>query len=107
MPRFIDPRGRATYGVGLCGRCGLKFSTDDLYDDPNYPGIKVCIKNHDMDDYDPYRLPPREPDQITLEFVRPDFPVVPTSLPPTVPEDPGWPPADSVSADGITFIPGT
>jgi len=107
MPRFIDPRNHPSYGIGLCARCGLKFPIDELYDDPNYPGLKVCLKNDDMDEYDPYRLPPREPDNIVLDFVRPDFPVVPPSTPPIVPTDPGWPPADSMSADGETYIPGT
>lgn len=104
MPKFLDPTNHATYGIGLCARCGLKYHLDELYDDPNYPGLKVCLK--DIDDYDPYRLPPREPDNIVLEFVRPDFPI-PTPLPTTAPENPGWPPADSVSPDGVTFIPGT
>lgn len=30
----------------------------------------VC--RDDLDDYDPYRLAPRAPDQVTLPFVRPD-----------------------------------
>jgi len=31
----------------------------------------VC--SDDVDDYDPYRLAPRQPDQIVLPFVRPDL----------------------------------
>jgi len=38
--------------------------------DPNYPNLMVC--RDDSDDYDPYRLAPRAPDQIVLPFVRPD-----------------------------------
>lgn len=90
MPLFLNPRGRSTYGIGLCARCSIKFSLEELFDDPNYPGLKVCRK--DMDVYDPYRLPPREPDPVSLIFTRPDFPIADgTGAPPVAPGDPGWP----------------
>ena len=44
-----------------------------LSPDPNYPGLMVC--QEDRDQYDPYRLAPRRPDQIVLPFNRPDTPV--------------------------------
>ena len=70
MPIFIDPTGRSTYGIGVCARCWQKFSLEDLYSDPNSPGLKVC--RNDLDDYDPYRLPARRTEDITLPFYRPD-----------------------------------
>jgi len=73
MSIFLDPTGKSTFGIGLCARCNRKFSLDDLYSDPNSPGLKVCVD--DMDEYDPYRLPPRSPDNVTLRFVRPDVPL--------------------------------
>lgn len=73
MPYYVDPTGRSTYGIGICARCSRKFSLDDLYDDPNSPGLKVCLD--DLDDYDPYRLPPHPADDITLPFYRPDDPL--------------------------------
>lgn len=73
MPLFLDTTGRTTLGIGICGRCSRKFPLEDLHPDPNSPGLKVCLE--DLDDYDPYRLPPRQPDQITLPFVRPDVPL--------------------------------
>jgi hypothetical protein len=45
----------------------------DLYPDPNSPGLMVCLE--DLDLYDPYRLPPRVTEDITLPFVRPDVPL--------------------------------
>jgi hypothetical protein len=45
----------------------------ELSPDPNYPGLMVC--EEDRDDYDPYRLAPRQPDKIVLPFVRPDTPI--------------------------------
>lgn len=73
MSRFIDPTGEPTYGIGICDRCSRKFKLAELSSDPNAPGLRVC--KEDLDDYDPYRLAPRAPDQIVLPFTRPDTPV--------------------------------
>ena len=70
MPVFLDPTGNTTYGIGICQRCSRKMFLHDLHSDPNTPGLKVCID--DLDDYDPYRLAPRQADRITLPFYRPD-----------------------------------
>lgn len=70
MPLFLDTRGRSTLGIGICGRCSRKMSLEDLYPDPNYPGLRVC--RDDLDQFDPWRLPPPPPDQITLLNPRPD-----------------------------------
>ena len=72
MSIWLDTRGRSTLGIGLCARCSRKMSLEELFSDPNSPGLKVC---RDLDQLDPYRLPPRQPDQITLPFVRPDSPL--------------------------------
>lgn len=74
MPRFLDPRGQPTYGIGICARCSRKMFLAELMPDPNAPGLMVCEK--DRDELDPYRLPPREPDNLVLPFVRPDEPLV-------------------------------
>lgn len=73
MPRFLNTRGNSTLAIGICGRCGIKFPLGDLQPDPNYPGLLVCDK--DRDEYDPYRLPARQPDNIVLPFTRPDTPI--------------------------------
>ena len=73
MPIYLDTRGRSTLGIGICGRCSRKFSLDELYSDPNFPGLRVC--RADMDEYDPYRLPARQPENIALRFARPDTPI--------------------------------
>lgn len=70
---FIDPTGEPTYGLGVCARCWRKFKLADLHSDPNSPGLKVCID--DLDDYDPYRLPARRTEDVTLPFYRPDEPL--------------------------------
>lgn len=73
MSRWLNPTGKSTYGIGICDRCRRKMSLDDLYSDPNSPGLRVCAA--DLDDFDPYRLPARQPENITLRFVRPDVDV--------------------------------
>jgi hypothetical protein len=65
------------------------MSLDDLYSDPNYPGLRVC--KADLDDLDPYRLPARQPDRIVLPFVRPDISIATA-------------PAGLISQDGDDFI---
>lgn len=70
MPIFLDTRGKTTLGIGVCGRCGIKMSLDDLYPDPNTLGVRVCVD--DLDQLDPYRLPPLQPEKISLDFPRPD-----------------------------------
>jgi hypothetical protein len=73
MSRFLDPTNQATYGLGICGRCSRKFFLSKLFPDPNSPGLMVCEQDRDV--YDPYRLPQRVTEDITLPFVRPDEPV--------------------------------
>jgi hypothetical protein len=46
---------------------------DELLPDPNYPGLLCCAV--DRDEYDPYRLPARQPEVIALRFPRPDTPI--------------------------------
>lgn len=73
MPQYLDPTGRSTYGIAICGRCGQKFFLDELMPDRNTPGLMVCAA--DNDDFDPYRLPARQAEDISLPFTRPDVPL--------------------------------
>lgn len=73
MPIFLDTTGQPTLGIGLCARCSRKFPLAELHPDPNSPGLMVC--DEDTDQFDPYRLPARQSEQITLMFTRPDVPL--------------------------------
>ena len=70
MSVFLDPSGESTFGIGICARCSRKMKLEDLYDDPNATGLKVCLD--DLDDFDPYRLAARPTEEINLLYVRPD-----------------------------------
>lgn len=73
MPRFLDTRDQPTFGVALCDRCKFKFPLAELQPDPNFAGLLVCAD--DLDHYDPYRLPSKQPDPINLPERRPDVPM--------------------------------
>lgn len=95
MPIFLDTQGNDVLNVAICDRCARKRPWGDLVPDGNSPGLKVCarwIKTGCFDQYDPYRLPPRQPDKLTLQWARPDVPLIPNPIPqpddPTPPEPP-------------------
>ena len=49
------------------------MSLEELMPDNNYPGLRVC--KEDRDQFDPYRLAPRQTERITLDYPRPDVPI--------------------------------
>lgn len=70
MPVYIDTRGNSVLSVGVCDRCSRKFPYVDLMPDPNFPGMRVC--KDDLDNFDPWRLPALQTENIALRFPRPD-----------------------------------
>jgi hypothetical protein len=70
MEGYLDTRGNSTLGIGICDRCSRKFPIGELYPDYNIPALRVC--KADRDDFDPWRLPARTPDQIAVRHPRPD-----------------------------------
>ena len=89
MSLYLDTRGKIWNTIAICDRCSRKFPLQELFPDPNYPGLRVC--KVDIDELDPYRLPARQTERITLPFVRPDV-------------DIATQPAGLISQDGNTFI---
>ena len=75
MTMFLDTTGNASLGIAICDRCKRKFPIVELRPDPNSPGLMVCAKDYDQ--FDPWRLAARTPEDITLPFVRPDEPLIP------------------------------
>jgi len=74
MPKFLDTRGYTTIAIAICDRCRMKRPQADLRPDPNFPGLKVCGQGC-ADEKDPYRLPARKTERITLQYPRPDVSV--------------------------------
>jgi hypothetical protein len=67
---FLDTRGNSNLGIGICDRCRKKFPINELQPDRNTPGLLVC--EADNDEFDPWRLPARATEDITLPHYRPD-----------------------------------
>jgi len=74
MPRFLNTEGNAVIAVFICDRCKVKRPIIEAQPDPNFPGLKVCQQGC-ADQKDPYRLPARKTERITLQFPRPDVSV--------------------------------
>lgn len=70
MPVYLDTRGNSVLSVAICDRCSRKFAYVDLMPDPNFPGMRVCAE--DLDNFDPWRLPALQTENIALRFPRPD-----------------------------------
>lgn len=80
MSVYLDTRGQGSIAIAICDRCKMKRSITELVSDPNSPGVRVCGtpihgKRQCVDDYDPWRLPARRPETITLQYPRPDVPL--------------------------------
>jgi hypothetical protein len=73
MPIYLDTRGNSVLSVAVCDRCNRKMAYVDLFPDPNFPGMRVC--KEDLDNFDPWRLPARQTENIALRFPRPDVSV--------------------------------
>ena len=71
MPKFLNTEGNASIGIFICDRCKMKRAIVEAMPDPNFPGLKVCQQGC-ADQKDPYRLPARKTEKITLNYPRPD-----------------------------------
>jgi len=59
--------------IAVCDRCHAKKPYKALSPDRNSPGLRVCEECNDL--FDPYRLPGKPADPISMRFPRPDTPL--------------------------------
>jgi hypothetical protein len=72
MSYFLAPSsGRLT--LGICDRCRTKHQLSELSPDGDKPGLMVCVRCNDT--IDPWKLPPRKPEDITVRGLRPEEPL--------------------------------
>lgn len=71
MGLFLDTRGYSDLAIAICDRCKMKRPHAVMQNDPNFPGLRVCDQGC-ADQFDPYRLPARKTERITIRFPRPD-----------------------------------
>lgn len=70
MPRFLNPRGRSSYVLQHCDRCAQKMFAGDLRRDGDNPALMVCRNCYD--NIDPWKLPPRHPDDYVVPGASPN-----------------------------------
>jgi hypothetical protein len=75
MPKFLNTTGYSDIAIGICDRCRMKRPHAVLSPDPNFPGLMVCDQGC-KDQFDPYRLPARKTENITIRKPRPDVPLI-------------------------------
>jgi hypothetical protein len=71
MGKWLDTLGNNVLSIAICDRCKMKRAYSDITQDGNIPALRVCIYGC-SDQFDPYRLPARQPEKITIRFPRPD-----------------------------------
>ena len=72
MPKFLDTLGNSDIAIAICDRCKMKRAHSVMRSDPNFAGLQVCDQGC-ADEKDPYRLPARPTERITIRFPRPDL----------------------------------
>lgn len=84
MSIFGVNRGKTNIANGICDRCRLRMANADMVEDKDKPGIwghPEC-----MDGIDPWKLPPRQPEDVTVQHPRRDT-FVGSPTPPLIPSD--------------------
>jgi len=69
MSLYLPVRAKGTVAIAVCFRCQKKVHYDALRQDPNN---KQYYCGECVDLYDPWRLPARRPEDISLQHPRPD-----------------------------------
>lgn len=74
MSRYLRTKSKSNVAIAVCDRCKMKCALADMIPDGDSPGIRVCgVKCRD--NLDPYKLPARQTEDISLRYPRPDVPV--------------------------------
>lgn len=69
MSLYLTPRSSGSVAICICNRCQKKMHYADLRKDPNN-GQYYC--SDCVDQFDPWRLPARKAEDISLDHPRPD-----------------------------------
>lgn len=73
MSLYLNTSGQSSRAIAVCARCHMKVPLSSLIADANAPGLRVCPSC--SDNLDPWRLPARMSEDITLRYPRPDEPL--------------------------------
>lgn len=70
MSRFLDTRGEAVLSPYQCDRCKQRGRFSEMVEDRDRQGLwvhRTC-----SDELDPWKLPPRSSEDVTIPHPRPD-----------------------------------
>lgn len=70
MGRFLDTRGEQVLSPYICDRCRMIKAFSEMQEDEDRQGLWVCKGCSDQ--LDPWKLPPRESEDVTIPHPRPD-----------------------------------
>lgn len=87
MSAFLDTRGKAILSPAICDRCRLRGAAADMIPDRDKPGL--FVHPHCADDIDPWKLPPRQAEDVSIPHPRRD--VVPPIAAPGLATNPYMP----------------
>lgn len=89
MSKFLDTRGEAVLSPYRCDRCGIRGKFSEMTQDGDKQGLWVHIDGC-SDKLDPWKLPPRQSEDVSIPHPRPDVTLVngaSTDLSPYIPEE--------------------
>lgn len=69
MGLYLPVNLKGSCAIACCARCGFKYQMTELVQDPN---TKAWVCEKCQDQYDPYRMPARQPENISLTHPRSD-----------------------------------
>lgn len=69
MSRFLDTRGERYLSPYICDRCSLRGKFSEMVNDPD---TNLWVHRDCADESDPWRLPPRVSDNVTVPNPRRD-----------------------------------
>lgn len=73
MPLYLPVKLYPMATIATCDRCKRKVYLSELRADGNSPGLRVCSGCWDVKD--PWRLPARKTEVVTVRHPRPDEPL--------------------------------
>lgn len=74
MSLYERTLGKSILSPAICDRCRLRGAAADMIPDPDKNGL--FVHKHCADKLDPWKLPPRQSENITIPRPRPDRPLV-------------------------------
>ena len=70
MSKYLQTEGNNPLTIAICPRCKMKRAYVDFVFDPNTQ-LRVC-RFGCADLKDPYRMPSKNPDKLSVKYPRPD-----------------------------------